>query len=90
MIPEEILNKYGMETLEERVAFLQPPDAECEKQIHDNFYQEFLNNTDFEMIQAFETLFSEPTKFITNIVSLSKNYTEVIKWRAYARGELIK
>ena len=90
MIPENILNKYGMETLEERVAFLQPPDAECEKQIERNFYQEFLDNTDYEMIKAFETLFSEPTKFVTNTISLYKDYSEVIKWRAYARGELMK
>lgn len=90
MIPENILNKYGMETLEERIAFLQPPDAECEAQIERNFYQEFLNNTDFEMIKAFETLFSEPSKFLTNIISLYKDYSEIITWRAYARSELVK
>ena len=90
MIPQDILNKYGMETLEERIAILQPPDAECQKQIERNFYLEFLNNTDYEIIKAFETLFSEPTKFLTNIVTLYKTYSEVIKWRAYARGEILE
>lgn len=90
MIPENILNKYGMETLEERLAFLQPPDAECEKQVRRNFYEEFLGNTDYEMIKAFETLFSEPTKLVTNIISLYRDYSEIIKWRAYARGEILK
>ena len=90
MIPENILAKYSMETLEQRIAFLQPPDAECEKQIEKNFYQEFLDNTDYEMIKAFETLFSEPSKFLTNIISLYKDYSEIITWRAYARSELLK
>lgn len=90
MIPQSILDKYGMQSLDDLIAFLQPPDETAEKQIKKNFYQEFLSNTDYEMIKAFETLFSEPTKLLTNIVSLSKDYTEVIKWRAYARGELMK
>lgn len=52
------------------------------------YYKTFLQATDFEMLKAFEKLFSEPTKFVANIVTLYKSYSEVIKWRVYARTQV--
>lgn len=75
-IPTEILEKYGISTLH----------------IDDEIgtYDTFLNATDYYIVKAFETLMSEPAKFLTNIVLIAKENAEVMQYRAIARTELAK
>ena len=87
---DDLARKYGLDTLEERTNFLQPSTEEQTKQVNTTWYKDFLKVTDEGIIEAFETLFSEPSKFLTNIISLSKTYADLLKWRAYARTQLAK
>ena len=89
-IPDDVLAKYGMESLETRMQILGAVTDEQIKQVRYYFYTEFLNNTDYEILSAFEKLFSEPTKLLTNFISVAKEYSDIIKYRAFARGELLK
>lgn len=76
MIPTELLVKYNISTNH-------MDDEEC-------VYRTFLTVTDYEIIKSYETLMSEPTKFITNLATMYKNNKEVITWRVYAREQLNK
>lgn len=75
-IPIEIIEKYGVST----------------NHLDDEYgtYDTFLKATDFYIVKAFETLMSEPAKFLTNIISIAKENAEVMKYRTIARTELAK
>ena len=75
-IPNEILEKYGVSTIH--------LDDEG------GTYDTFLKATDYYIIRAFETLMSNPTSFLTNLVSISKENAEVTHYRTIARTELAK
>ena len=71
-IPNEILEKYNV-----------PTDRE-----ERGTYETFLKATDYYIIKAFETLMSNPTSFLTNLVTIAKENAEVMQYRTIARTEL--
>ena len=75
-IPTNILEKYNIST--------NHLDDEC------GTYDTFLKATDYYIIKAFETLMNNPASFLTNIVSIAKENSEVMQYRAVAREELAK
>lgn len=90
MIPKEILNHYNMETLEERIEFLQPQTEEQIAQITEKFYRQFLNVTDYEITRGYDKLLSEPLKFISNLTTLSSTLKSICEYREFARTEVKK
>lgn len=76
-IPTEILLKYKINT-----------NDLCMYSDDTSIYYAFLNRTDFEIIKGFESLLSEPTKFLSNLVELAKTLKEVSGYRSLARQEI--
>jgi len=79
-IPNEILTKYKILVSEDWF----PYGSE------EYVYRQFLTNTDYEIIKGYESLLSEPLKFLTNLLALAKTLSEVSKYRAIARTEIEK
>lgn len=86
---DELARQYGLETLDERKAILNPTTEEQIEQVEYIWYRDFIKATDTGILTAFETLFAEPTKFAINIISLYKEYSTLIKARAYARTKIV-
>ncbi|MBQ0088126.1 MAG: hypothetical protein KBT27_02200 [Prevotellaceae bacterium] len=73
-IPEEVLERYQISTLHE----------------DEDIYRTFLQRTDYEIIKGFESLLTEPLKFLQNIITLAATLKELSGWRAVARIEIEK
>lgn len=75
-IPVEVLEQYGVST----------------NHLDDEYgtYDTFLKVTNTAIIEAFETLMSNPTSFLTNIISIARDNATLMQYRTIARQEMIR
>lgn len=97
MIPQDILDKYGVATLDEWICGMDPPGTDEDvRSITIGYYKEFLSLTDYEVIKSQEDIIERmasatPLNFIIRFIEIIQGWSglkELVTYRAKARSEI--
>lgn len=78
LIPRSELDRYNIS------------DYVYENFSDESIYREYLKITSNEILEGYESLLTEPAKFLTNLLELVVTLNTVLKYRAIAKRELRK